>query len=235
MIKSCAIIFEDGKIEFSKYNSDYFPKLSNRIDKYGERIEYKDNELSKLLKEQFNDNSDTFIEISPMNYYDKYGYNLNMIFVTGKEIDEETHKKLFKNQNIYGIFYVKHRCPYGYCIIYDENIDINDKIIEDIKIKGKLKINNIECPKNGSRKNQLIKYINELYKSKYIHHEVLIILLENDLKKNYVINKRPVYYDFFNSYSIKYGELFPVEILMGDKNKMAESYNKNVLKFPQKK
>jgi hypothetical protein len=237
MEKNCMVLFCDGKYEFQEYENNCLPILQNRNASYGKINEYKsDNSIIELMKEQF-PKIETKIELCPMSYYNKYGFNLNMIFITGEDFSEESHKKLFPSQNIYGTYLIKYRCPYGYCLIYDEKKNMSKEYFEEIKKLGEIKITDTQkilCPKFGSKKNQIKKYIDILYNSGCVHHEVLTLLIEPALKLNYIDKMRPAYYDFFSSYSVKYGEAAPITIFVGDESKMAESYNKKTLNFPKK-
>lgn len=283
-------LYIDGKYE--KIVSTEFPTGINRNINIENRIKYEGKlDFSEVNKVNTINKSDKVMkEIIPLKYYDKYGYKLNMIFLSGKEFDEESYANLLPKQNIYAIYFVKVRCPCGPVYIYNEDqknddklvdnklIDnkttdnksinesvndkqvdksinelVNDKIInneittdkqldeyidnlmKDLIEKGKMdpsKISEKLSGKiDGSRKNQVKKLIDKIRDTGCIHHEAINISITPNFMENYVKKKRLAYYDFFNSYAIKYGESYPIGLLIGKEGDMKKSYNKGLLKF----
>ena len=298
-------ILSDGSfgIITSKNTIENFPKMNPRNAIYGKRIEYKGEFLSKLIVNQpklKNVKNKLLIEIIPATYFDKFGYKINIIFATGKEMEMKYFSDLIPLENKSGIYFAKYRCPIGDCIMYDENKTLTIEDVEKLKFLGKIKENDIYniifdntigsskeksdeiksieekseqidetkliendkselkimekkpddnikiIEKNKSskkndikklkkkKKMKIKKYINDLYTSGCIHHEIFILYLASKFETEYINNKQG-FYELFNSYSVKFMDLYPINILIGTDEDVIKKYGSSKhFNFPKK-
>ena len=137
--------------EFAKYLSD---KKFNVYDHtYNKRFTVDSGPLVEMLKKQkmFSELQDIItVEYFPAIWFDKFGYKINLVFVTGKEMDLDTFSKLIPMSNKYAIYFAKYRCPMGDCLLYDENKDLTIDDMSKLKKIGDINIINIPRKMNTS-------------------------------------------------------------------------------------